>query len=475
MSYSEASTSAVLVENEDNDSAVEPRFQGDKKGKSQVTEIIKESLPATGAPRTNAPQGDDSAAVLAFGEAEVTHLIDEWISDDYVDNNRDGSSANPQLSRKRPTGLSVHVHPRNRTLSESVQAYLSRPAVPRPPTKKPSVSWDEQPRRTSDAGRPTTNTLPSLLLRLTDGPTDPDIDRLPRKTSVGRITNSDRSTPNDIASEQQHPGCRSQSYVFLSDLCSSGVAKHTDATIRRSDGATRSRRLLPSTDHEVIGTFSAADPSPGREEFPSVPGVTQSTRNGHDMPLSQALVLEMDGRPASRHGESIGPGHRIQMGMRGARGTGDRSGPGDSELANDDNLDLRVEIPGRWTLLGGDAALASLDNHDLKHAHGYGGTNKDTCPSVEVSTGTNEGGPLFLHGDERAACEAVGGVLGDDASKNVSASGSVSTLTSVDADALELEMRLRARARLRMRLAAIKGTGGAGCMGPISESSPGMR
>ncbi|KAG8215641.1 hypothetical protein J3R82DRAFT_7511 [Butyriboletus roseoflavus] len=463
MSYSEASSSAILAENEDN------------KEKSQVTEI----LPTTDAPEMSAPQGGDSAAVLA-----VDH-IDEGTGNDYVDKVRDGSSANPQPSRKRSAGLSVHVHPRNRTLSESVQAYLSRPFVPRYPTKKHSVAGDEQPTRVSNTGtavtgRSATDTRPSLLLRLTDGLADPDTGKLPRKTTVGRTANGDPSTPNDTAS-QQHPGCRSRSYVFLPGRCSSTVAEHADAAIQHGDcvddGATRSRRFLPSTDHKASRDFSVANPSP---ELPPVPCVTLSTtRNGHDVALPHAFALKgsfVDERSGSRHGESLSQGRCIHMETGAERGTGDRARPGDVQPANDDALDL----PGRWSLMGGAATSASLDDH--KYGHGYGGTNKDTWPGVEVSTGANAAGPLFLHGGERPACEAgelaVGGGLGDVMSRDAPAfgpgsrSGSVST---TDADALELETRLRARARLRVRLAAIRGTGSAGPVGPVSVSSSGVR
>ena len=180
-----------------------------------MEDVVSETEP----PKMSAPQGDD---LIAAGEADVTHHIDaplEGTGDEvahYVDNVGCGSSANPHPPRKRSAGSSVH--PRNRTLSESVQAYLSRPAVPRYRylPKKPS---DEQPTAT---GSPTTDTRPSLLLRLTDGP---DVGKLPspHKTTV----DGEPSTLDDAASEHHH-GRRSQSCVFSSNDASSTATKHAD-------------------------------------------------------------------------------------------------------------------------------------------------------------------------------------------------------------------------------------------------------
>jgi len=175
---------------------------------------------------TDAVKSSDPAAALAAHEAGVTRLIDgppeetgDEVADD-VDNVRGGSSANPQPSRKRLAGLSIRVHPRNRTLSESVQAYLTRSAAPRYPPKKPSVSGDEWS---------TTGTRPTLLLPLTDGPTGPDTGTCtpPCKTAVGKPVDGNLSAfaPND---RQQPDGRRSQasSNSFTN-------AELANATIRR--------------------------------------------------------------------------------------------------------------------------------------------------------------------------------------------------------------------------------------------------
>lgn len=492
----EASNSAVPAENQDNNLSVQPHFPGNEKGKSQATEnTVQQFVPATTVQNLSAPPRGDSAAALAVGQADMTHLID-GTGDDCADKVRDGSSANPQPSRKRSAGLSVHVHPRNRTLSESIQAYLSRPAALQHTTKKPSVPGDERPTRASNPGptsRPATGTRPSLLLRLTDGPTSPDMGKLP---SPGRTANGDLSTPNNTTTEQQRHNCRSQSCVSLLNCCSSTVADHAEAITRCGgrvdDGATRSHRFLPSTDDEASGVHSSSNPIPGKLGFPPIPSVTPLIRNANDVTLSHALVLEgplVDGRPKSvptRHGESPGKARRFHAEMGAARGTGDQARPGDGKFANDDALNLRSDLLGRWTLLGGAAATASLDAH--KH-NVRGDTNKDTWPSVEISTDPNVAGPSFFHGDKKAACEVGSGGFGDDAPKDESTfgsgsgsssvststpmqmSGSTSTSADADADASELETRLRMRARLRVRLAAMKGTGSVvSSLGSVSVS-----
>ena len=219
MPYPKTSSSAVLAEIQDDDSPVQPHSRGDEKGNSQATNDMEDVVSETDPPKMSAPQGDD---LIAAGEADVTHHIDaplEGTGDEvahYVDNVGCGSSANPHPPRKRSAGSSVH--PRNRTLSESVQAYLSRPAVPRYRYLPKKLS-DEQPTAT---GSPTTDTRPSLLLRLTDGP---DVGKLPspHKTTV----DGEPSTLDDAASEHHHSR-RSQSCVFSSNHASSTATKHAD-------------------------------------------------------------------------------------------------------------------------------------------------------------------------------------------------------------------------------------------------------
>ncbi|KAI9463176.1 hypothetical protein HD554DRAFT_1421650 [Boletus coccyginus] len=227
-SYPDASSSAVPAENWGNNFRVQSRLRGEEKGNSQAVENRMEIAAATDAAKSSAPKGDNSAATLDAREASTTRLIDgppetgDEVADD-VAHVRGGSSANPPPSRKR---LGVHVHPRNRTLSESVQAYLTRPAVPRYPPKKPSVSGDEWS---------TTGTHPALLLRLTDGPTGPDIGTCapPCKTAVGGTIDGNPSAfvpDNDTASRQRPHGRRSQACVFSSNCASLTGAS---ATIRR--------------------------------------------------------------------------------------------------------------------------------------------------------------------------------------------------------------------------------------------------
>ncbi|KAH0835477.1 hypothetical protein J3R83DRAFT_9142 [Lanmaoa asiatica] len=469
MSHPEASSSVVLAENQDNNFPVQPHSRGDDKGKGQATENTDEPVPATDATKMSALQGDDSAAV---GEAGVTRFINgplEGTGDDYVDKARDGSSANPQPSRKRSAGLSVHIHPRNRTLPESVQAYLSRPAAPWHPTKKPSVLGDEQPKHVSDTGaisRSTTDARSSLLLRLTDGaPSDPDIGKLPSSQTTTRTANDDpsASTPNDTTSEQHH-GCRSQCCALLSNRsCSSTAAQHASAVAQCGGDAT--------------------------EGPPPVPSVAPLTRNAnvtlsHVSALEGSLVDEHREAAQTQHGESRGPGCHFHMETGGARDTGDQAR---SEPTNDDALHLHSDLLGPHTL---SAASALLDDHAHDHKHKDGFTNMDTWPAVEVSTEAITAAPLFFFGDKSAACEAgrmAAGEPRDDASGDNSAfepgsgSGSMSTSTSAsmqissssastDTGASELETRLRARARLRVRLAAIKEAGTVGSVGSTSVS-----
>lgn len=466
-----ASSSAAPAENEDDNSPVQPHFPSNEKEKSEVREKMEQSVP-TSAAKMSAPQSGDSAAALVVGEAGVTRLIDGPLARTYVDKVRADSSANPQPSRKRSDGLNVHVHPRNRTLSESVQAYLSRPVATQHPTKKSSVLGDAQSFTVKNS-KSATDTHPGLLLRPMDGPTSPDMGKLPSlwKTSVRGTANGDPSTPNNTTSEQQLYSCRSQSCVSLLNCRSSTGTEHADGITQRGgrvdDGTTRPHPFLPSTE-EASGTFPSGDRSPDRLEFPPMPSVTPLTRNAND-----ALALEVERRPESvrtRHGESLGQGRRFDMEMGAARGTSDQAQPGDGAL------DLRSDLLGRLTLSGGAEALASLHDHKHGQAHDRSYTNKDTWPGVEVSVGAIAAGPLFFHGGERAtsACEAgnlvVGDGLGDDASRAGSPVGSVST----DADTLDLETRLRMRARLRVRLAAMRGAGNVvGSVGSVSGLGPG--
>ena len=179
MSVREASGSAVVVENQSTGSPGQHHRRGNQKGKEQVTENMGEFVPATNAPKMSVPRGDDVAGILAVSEASVTRLIDGPLEGsggevvNYVDKVDGGSSANSLASRKRLGGLEVHA--RNRTLSESVQAYLCRPTAPRYATQ---TRGDGQPVRASDTGT-TDGRRPALLLRLTDGPTDPDVGKIP--------------------------------------------------------------------------------------------------------------------------------------------------------------------------------------------------------------------------------------------------------------------------------------------------------
>jgi hypothetical protein len=266
VSYPKASSSAVVAENQDNHFPVQPQFRGDGKGKSQGTNDLEHIVPETDAPKMSASQGDNSSAA---GEAGVTHLIDRPLegAGDEVANYVDkvgGSSANPQSPRKRSAGLSVH--PRNRTLSESVQAYLSRPVAPRYLPKKPPVSGDEQPAATGSA---TADTRRSLLLRLTDGP---DVGKLPspRKTTVEMTVGGDPFTFDDAPSEQHHHGRPSQSCIFSSNHASVTVAKHADAAERGSEAASVDDQARGRTDADMSPSpVAAPSPSPSVREADS--------------------------------------------------------------------------------------------------------------------------------------------------------------------------------------------------------------
>ena len=253
MSYPKASS---VAETQDNHFPVQPHFRDDEKGNGQATNNMEDIVPETDPQKLSASQGDDSAA---DGEAGVTRLIDgplEGTGDsvaNYVDN-VGVSSANPQPPRKRSAGSSVH--PRNRTLSESVQAYLLRPVAPRYLPKKASVvSGDEQPTAT---GSSTADMRPNLL-RLTDEPdSDIDIGKLPspRTTTVERTVDGDPSTLDDDAASEQHHGRHFQTCIYSSSRASFTVAKHADKA--------------PSMDDQVRGRTDADTPPSPAVAAPSV-------------------------------------------------------------------------------------------------------------------------------------------------------------------------------------------------------------
>ncbi|KAG9312402.1 hypothetical protein JVU11DRAFT_6783 [Chiua virens] len=191
VSCPDTSSSAVVAEN----SPFPPHFRDDKKGNDQA-------VPAADTPKLNVPRDDRSAAALIVGMARVARSI-EGTGDEsanYVDNVSvsGGSAANSQQSRERSTGVGARVRHRHRTLSESVQAYLSRPATrhpPRNPISKPA-------RPVADG-----STRPSLFLRLSDGPLDPDVGNTLsfRKTPVERTPDGGLSPYDGDATSKQMP------------------------------------------------------------------------------------------------------------------------------------------------------------------------------------------------------------------------------------------------------------------------------
>ncbi|KAF8553115.1 hypothetical protein OG21DRAFT_1279067 [Imleria badia] len=396
MSYPEASHAAVLADTQDNDLFVQPllrKFRGDEKGKGQTKKDMEKNVAATDTPKLSAPQGDDSVTSLAASEAGVTHLIDTPLQGtgdevaDYVDNVGGGSAANPlnQPSRKRSAGLSVH--PRNRTLSASVQAYLSQPRHPH--KKPPTVLGDEQPTRTSNAG--TMDTHPRLLLRLTDGPTRPTLGKCPspRQTTVERTADGESFTPDDTAFGQHH-GRPIQSCVFSSNRAS---AKHTDSIFQRgdhaADGAMRSR----CADGEASAN-EAFSPGNGRSGLGSgfLPGsgVAPSTKS-----MEGSLV---EGR----------------LGL----------------VEINDALDVRS---------GGLTSSVLLDDHAGDHPHG--GTSPAAAGSSVFHRGERAG---------YEAVGAHASPSRDDATSGPNKSTETKTASMTDVSALETRLRARARVRVRL-------------------------
>ena len=288
VSYPEPSNLAVLADDQDD---TRPHCAGDDKGKSQMTEIMQDMAAATDTPEVSALRGDDSAAAVAANESSATRIINgppERSGDevtDYVRNAHGNSSANTQPSRKRSAGLNVHLRPRNRTLSESVQSYLSRPAVPWHPPKKQSVSGNQQPTWTTDTDT-TTDTCPRLLLRLTDGPTNKSLSA--RKTTVEKTADGPPTPDDDVAFTQEQPTHErlfpSSRGFSLNNALFTG-ARHGSGGDCADDSRTRSGR---------------ADGTDGRPvESPTEPGVTQLTRGTNALTSEGPLV---DGRFESPSG-----------------------------------------------------------------------------------------------------------------------------------------------------------------------------
>lgn len=416
VSYPEASSSAIQAEMQNYDFPVRPPPGDGENGNGQLTEIAEEIAATTDITQLSDPQGDDSAALLAANEAGVTRLINgplEGTGDkvaDYVDDVGGGSSANPRSSRKRSAGWNVHVH-RNRTLSESIQAYLSRPTAPwHPPKKHHPVSRDERPTGTLDAGR--TDTRPRLLLRLTDGP---PLGKLPsaRKTTVERTADGDPSPPvNDAASAQPPHDRRFQPRLFSSnDACAIGT--------ERANGGDRADEM----------TSGAGD---GRSGVGFSPGAVVT-------PLARKAI-------AALLRASVVEGSLVDV-------------PASVRTSGAD--DVPEDVRGGRT--SADTTVsASLDDEAEDDVHGR--TDMDTT-GLSICTGDKRALRVDLRravgddasGDVAAVLVSKSG-FGGSGSVTTSRREAADTGAGGDGDALALEKRLQARARVRVRLEALKGS-----------------
>ena len=302
VSFLAASQTIVRVENQDNDFPVQLQLgelRGDEKGKGLAKEDMEDIVAATDTPKLGAPRGDESTTSLAACEVDVTRLTDtppQVTSDevaDYVDDvgASGGSAANPLPSRKRSAGLSVH--PRNRTLSASVQAYLSRPAARRhPPTKPPTVSGDEQPTQTSDAG--------TRLRRFPDGPTGPTLGESPRlfssrcETTAERTADGEVSLLDDDAAFAQH-GHPIESSGFSSGRALCVGVQHAGGVVRRSDtaaeGATRTGEDAFASGRPGLEVSRVKQRSGLAERSPSV----NDARSGGRASLDDRVGVHDDG------------------------------------------------------------------------------------------------------------------------------------------------------------------------------------